>query len=323
MYWGAWFGPQMTGEEPPWNMSPVTSLEQKVGKGLSLLEFSAPLAECTEPNELASCRFPGFPTQAMQTVREYGAIPFFSWTTTATPEAVEEPEFQLSDILSHRYDRYIKAFAKEAAAWGHPFFLRFNWEMNGNWFPWAGAANGNSPAEFVAAWRRVHDIFTAAGATNATWVWCPYAEPNGRTGSLARYYPGNRYVDWTCIDAYNFGANTVNPRPWRSFDTLLRPTYRALTTRIAPGKPVVLGELASNGPAARKARWIRQMFSSIGRAYPAVRGLVWFDRFDRGLSWPLESSRGSTGAFRSGLRAIPFLGNQFSQLDASPIPAPR
>ncbi len=34
--------------------------------------------------------------------------------------------------------------------------------------------NGDQPGEFVAAWRHVHDIFTSVGATNATWVWCPY-----------------------------------------------------------------------------------------------------------------------------------------------------
>ncbi|MBS1675914.1 MAG: hypothetical protein JST08_00870 [Actinobacteria bacterium] len=323
MYWGAWFGDQSSGEEPPWDMSAVTRFERKVGKGLSLLEFSSPFAECEESAEPATCRFMSFPVEAMQKVREYGAIPFFSWNSAATPATVEDPEFQLSDILQHRYDRYIKAFATEAAAWGHPFFLRFDWEMNGSWFPWATGVNGNRPREFVQAWRHVHDIFRSAGATNATWVWCPYVEPEGKERNIARFYPGKRYVDWTCLDAYNFGRNAANPRPWRSFDTLVRPTYQFLTRRLAPGKPVVLGELASNDPARRKAGWIRQMFKSISTNYPAVRGLVWFERFDRDLRWPVETGRGPTRAFRLGLRASPFVTNQFSQLDASPIPPPR
>jgi mannan endo-1,4-beta-mannosidase len=322
MYWGAWIGDQITGEEPPWDMSAVSRFEKKLGKGLSLLEFSAPLAQCTEPQDGSTCRFSAFPTEAMQTVRDYGAIPFLSWSSAATPEAVEEPEFQLSDLLSHRYDRHIKAFAAEAAAWGHPFFIRFDWEMNGSWFPWAAGVNGNRPAEYVRAWRRVHDIFESAGATNATWVWCPYVRPEAKTASLARYYPGSKYVDWTCLDAYNFSQNAVNPRPWRSFDTLLRPSYKAVTEKIAPGKPMILGELASNGPPARKARWIRQMFGTIANHYPAVAGLVWFDKFDRDLRWPIETDAGPTRAFRAGLHSDPFLGNTLSELDASPIPAP-
>jgi hypothetical protein len=323
MYWGAWIGSQITGEEPPWDMSAVSKFEKKLGRGLSLLEFSAPLATCTEGDNPATCEFSPFPTTPMQTIRDYGAIPFLSWSSAATPEGVEEPEFQLSDLRSGRYDSYIRAFAKEAAAWGHPFFLRFDWEMNGTWFPWAGGVNGNKPREYVAAWRHVHNIFVKAGATNASWVWCPYVRPEGKTASLARYYPGSKYVDWSCLDAYNFGHNATNPRPWRSFDKLLRPSYEAVTQKIARGKPMVLGELASNGPAARKASWIHQMFGAIAKHYPAVSGLIWFDKFDRDLRWPLETDRGPTRAFRSGLRSDPFLGNTFSQLDASPIPAPR
>ena len=86
---------------------------------------------------------------------------------------------------------------------------------------------------------------------------------------------------------------------------------------------MILGEMASNGPAARKAGWIRQMFKSLARYYPKVWGLIWFDRFDRDLRWPIEVDPGPTRAFRAGLRANPFLGNEFSGLDASPIPRPR
>ncbi len=323
MYWGAWIGSQITGEEPPWDMSAVSKFEKKLGKGLSTIQFSAPLAECEDPQTVSTCQFPTFPTDAMQTIRDYGAIPFLSWSSEATPEAVEESNFQLSDLVSGRYDSHLKAFAKAAAAWGHPFFLRFDWEMNGTWFPWALGVNGNRPAEYVRAWRHVHDIFKAAGATNATWVWCPYVRPEGKTGSLRRYYPGNKYVDWTCLDTYNFGHNAVNPRPWQSFDTLIRPSYEAITKTIAPGKPMILGEIASNGPPARKARWIRQMFSAIDGHYPAIGGVVWFDKEDRDLHWPIETERAPTKAFRAGLHANPFLGNGFSGLDASPIPAPR
>jgi hypothetical protein len=322
LYWGAWIGSQITGEEPPWDMSAVTGLESKLHKSLSVLEFSSPLAECTDPDNSSTCDFSPFPTNAMQSVREYGAIPFLSWSSAATPEDVEEPEFQLSDLLSHRYDSQIRAFAEEAAAWGHPFFLRFDWEMNGTWFPWASGENGNRPAEFVHAWRRVHQIFTAAGATNASWVWCPYVRPLGQTKSLRRLYPGNKYVDWTCLDTYNFGKNSSNSRPWQSFDKLLRPSYEEVTKKIAPRKPMILGELASNGPAARKATWIRQMFAAIGKHYPALDGLVWFDKYDRDLKWPIETEAAPTRAFAAGLRSLPFLGNKFSELDASPIPPP-
>ncbi|MBS1885475.1 MAG: hypothetical protein JSS97_21215, partial [Actinobacteria bacterium] len=318
-YWGAWIGNQLTGTEAPWDMGAVSRFEGQTGKPVSLIHFASPFADCSH----SPCTNYNFPTAPMTAIREHGAIPFFSWSSQSTPSSLNEPEYQLSDVISGRYDSYIRKFAEEAKAWGHPFFLRFDWEMNGNWFPWGAGVNGNRPAEFVQAWRRVHRIFTAAGATNATWVWCPYVRPQGKTGSIARYYPGKKYVDWTCLDAYNFARNSANPRPWQSFEQLLRPSYEAVTKRIAPGKPMILGELASNGPSPRKARWIGQMFNSIARHYPAIAGLVWFDKYDRDLRWPLESDPASARAFRAGLRRYPFIGNGFSELDASPIPAPR
>ena len=66
-------------------------------------------------------------------------------------------------VIDGTYDGYIRYFAQKAKEWGHPFFLRFNWEMNGFWFPWSEGVNGNKSGEFVAAWRHVHDIFTAEG----------------------------------------------------------------------------------------------------------------------------------------------------------------
>ena len=52
-----------------------------------------------------------------------------------------------------------------------PVFLRFYWEMDGS----KKAAWSKSPADYIAAWRHVHAIFAAEGATNVAWVWCPNA----------------------------------------------------------------------------------------------------------------------------------------------------
>ena len=114
-------------------------------------------------------------------------------------------------MIEGRYDAYIREFAEAAKAWGHPFFLRFNWEMNGNWFAWSEGVNGNQPGEYVAAWRHVHDIFTSVGATNATWVWCPNVDPGKEFDDLALALSGRRYVDWTCLDGYNWGTNPTGP----------------------------------------------------------------------------------------------------------------
>ncbi len=320
--WGAWIGDQITGTDAPWDMNAVTFFEQMLGKGMSLVEFSSPWQDCRrEP-----CRPFGFPHQAMDNIRNHGSIPVFSWGAEATPSGgPEQPDFQLSDVISGRYDSYIAEFAAEARDWGHPFFLRFNWEMNGNWFPWSELVNGNGPGQYIAAWRHVHDVFVAAGATNATWVWCPYADTEKRLkkAPLKPLYPGSAYVDWTCLDAYNWGRNAVNPRPWRSFGQLFDPAYEELTRKVAPRKPMMLGEFASSSYGGHKALWLRKMFESLPRRYPRIRALVYFNTVDRGVDWPLEVSPPAAAAFAKGVRRRNFLENQFAGLAGSPILPPR
>jgi hypothetical protein len=321
-YWGAWIGNQVTGQQPPWDMGAVSQLQGLLGKGLSLVALSSPFADCTP----APCSFFAFPTTPMENVRTYGAIPFLNWgseETSAAPNNVTEmPAFQLADVIAGTYDSYIREFAEKARQWGHPFFLRFDWEMNGNWFPWGASVNGNNPGEFVSAWRHVHDIFTSVGATNATWVWCPYAEVERHFAALAPLYPGSAYVDWTGLDGFNWGKNPTNPHPWHKFGDIFGPTYRKVM-RIAPEKPMILAEMASTGPGRSKAKWIRDMFTQLRTNFRRIRGLIWFDQVDRGIDWPLETSLAATRAFARGIKGVPFRTNTQAGAAASPIPPPR
>jgi hypothetical protein len=317
-YWGAWIGSQITGTSAPWDMNAVGYFEQLVGKGLSLIEFSSSWQICYRGN----CQPYEFPREGMENIRAHGAIPVYSWGAESSPRTSEaQPDFQLADILSGAYDPYIAQFATEAREWGHPFFLRPNWEMNGNWFPWAEGVNGNAPGQYVAAWRHVHDVFTAVGATNATWVWCPYADTEKRLRKtpLKPLYPGNAYVDWTCLDAYNWGLNSVNPRPWRSFSELFDPAYAEVTKKVARRKPMMLGEFATSPYGGHKAVWIRRMFEKLPRRYPRIRALIYFDAVDRGVDWPLETSPTATGAFARGIRKGIYANNRFGEIATSPI----
>jgi hypothetical protein len=316
VYWGAWVGEQLTGTSAPWDMSAVDSFEQIVGKGMSLVEFSSPFAECRG----GSCHGFRFPAPQMEAIRLHGSIPVLSWGSEIVPrESVEQPDAQLADILEGRYDSYIREFAAEAAAWGRPFFLRFDWEMNGDWLPWSEAANGNAPGEFVAAWRHVHDIFVAAGASNATWVWCPYADEKHKYPSIKRFYPGSSYVDWTCMDGYNWGMNAVNPQRWKSFGELFDSTYAQLTEKVAPKKPIMIAEFASTPNGGHKGLWIRNMFAKLPRKYPRIRALIWFDTVDRGVDWPIETSASATSAFAAGIRRGIYTNNRFAELPPGPV----
>ncbi|MET0558018.1 MAG: glycosyl hydrolase [Solirubrobacterales bacterium] len=312
LYWGAWVGTQYTGTEAPWDMNALAKFEALAGKQVSTVHFAAPFADCSRK----PCSFYGFPTTPMESIRKRGAIPFFSWSSQSTPSSLNEPDFQLSDVIAGTYDSYIRSFATAAKSWGHPFFLRFNWEMNGNWFPWSEGVNGNQPGEYVAAWRHVHDIFTAAGASNVTWTWCPNVDSESKLTDLASLYPGDDYVDWTSLDGYNWGGSE-----WTSFSDLYRTTYQRIVDKIAPTKPMVIAEVGSSENGGSKSAWIAEMLKQLPTEFPQIRGVVWFDKFIDG-DWPIETSAAATQAFAAGIQSAPFRGADYGSLGGGPVAPP-
>jgi Glycosyl hydrolase family 26 len=322
VYWGAWIGDHLTGHEAPWDMNAVRRFEAMAGKQPSIIQFGSPFADCTSN----PCSYYSFPWTPFNDIRSYGAIPFLSWSSQSLPSGLHQPDYQLSDLISGAHDDYIRSFARKAREWGKPFFMRFNWEMNGNWFSWSEGVNGNRPGEYVAAWRHVHDIFRSVGATNAAWVWCPNIDPNDRLQDLRPLYPGDAYVDWTCLDGYNWGTNRAgvnptSPRVWRSFDQLYRSTYEEIVQGIAPSKPMIIGEIGSSDHGGSKAAWIEDMLATVP-TYSKIRGLLWFERFDNNMDWPLETSATATGAFASGIGSSAYTTNTFGHITASPILPP-
>ncbi|MBS1675915.1 MAG: hypothetical protein JST08_00875 [Actinobacteria bacterium] len=318
LFWGAQIGRQFTGEQAPWDMGAVSALQRRTKKGLSLVAFYEPFSSC---GISANCELNGFPAVPLQSIRDYGAVPFLSWSSASTDQEVaRQPHFRLSRIIHGAFDKYIRAWAEASREWGHPYFLRFDWEMNGFWFPWNEGVNGNKPGEFVEAWRHVHDIFTEVGATNANWVWCPNIALIKRLKGFGSLYPGNQYVDWTCLDGFNWG-NTKNSAGWQSFTHVFRSSYKEVE-KIAPAKPMIIGETASEERGGSKAAWIRNALSVIPNSFPKVRGLIWFDEDSQGMKWPIESSRSSERAFQGAIGRKLYRPNIYSHLAAPKIAPP-
>jgi hypothetical protein len=299
-------------------MNAVAAFEALAGKRMSLIEFSAPWQNC-----YSACTYYRFDSTAFGNIRAHGSIPFFSWGSMSIPWAVSEPAFQLADIVAGHYDSYIRTWATAAKTWGHPFFLRFDFEANGNWFPWSEGVNGNRAGEYVRAWRHVHDIFTAVGARNASWVWCPNVDPFGQFTSLAGLYPGSSYVDWTCLDGYDWGTNPAHPKGWFSFDQLYYSTYHKVVDTIAPTKPMVIGEIAASESGGSKSAWTADMLNvQLPQRYPRIKGFLWMEQYADGMDWPIETSATAQTAFAAGVQSSSYAANTFGSVAASPIPPP-
>lgn len=316
LYWGAQVGEQLTGEAAPWDINALYAFETLARKPVAISSFNQPFAECSG----SDCKFINFPLTPLNNVRDHGSIPLFSWSSSATPETAPQGPYRLGAIIDGSFDPFIRRFAEAAREWGHPFFLRFDWEMNGFWFPWSEGVNGNRPGQFVAAWRHVHDVFAQVGAENATWVWCPNVDFTRKLTPLHRVYPGHDYVDWTCLDGFNWGKR-ADSAGWQNFNQVFHETYKRVM-RIAPDKPLILGEVASNERGGSKASWIKHMLRIVPAKYRRIRGLVWFDVRDRDTHWPIESSKKATNAFAKQIRRSVFRPNEYGEIEQSPIPPP-
>jgi hypothetical protein len=298
IYWGGWVDPGSSEQPAPVEPAAIQQFETIAGKRPSILESYSAFFQCPNGSGAACGREYAFPEAQLEAIRQRGAVPLFSWASESSSGEREQSRYQLADVAAGKWDAYIRSWAKAAREWGHPFFLRFDWEMNGNWFPWGQGVNGNEPGQYVAAWKHVHDVFSAVGASNATWVWCPFVSP--KVTPALGLYPGDEYVDWTCLDGYNNTLTTA----WRGFSQIFRPSYEEITT-MAPSKPMLIAEVASSEAGApagdSKASWIAAMLAALPSEFPAVHGLLWFNYEEGGKGWPLETSAAAAQAFATGI----------------------
>lgn len=235
---------------------------------------------------------------------DQGVMTHFTWEPWNPALSVNDPgQIHLQDIVDGKWDSYIKARGAEFASVGAPIMVRWGHEFNGDWYPWGIVNNGGNPALYISAYRRVHDLAVAAGATNVQWVWCfnNSSTPNSSFNDPAQSYPGDAYVDWVGIDGYNWGLGpSWDPAGnyWTSFDSLFASAY-AKARAVAPRRPVMIGEVGSSEDGGNKAQWINDMASTLqsGR-YPDLKNVVYFDQ-DKEERWSGTSSSAVQTAFTS------------------------
>jgi hypothetical protein len=326
IYWGAYIdGNQYNQDNPPWDLGAIDTFEQHTGKKISILHYGLPWASpapCWPGSGGGSAYYPFVPT-LMTALRSRGIIPMVDWGSWSMCNGTQfnTDQYTLSAIANGAHDTFIRQWAEAARDWGHPFFLRMNWEMNGNWFPWSEQAAGNGPGQYVQMWRHVHDIFTSVGAGNVTWVWCPNTVYQGAT-PLNQLYPGDAYVDWTCFDGYNFPPSDNDTGAWKTFSQVIKATYDQLLA-LSPNKPVMIGETSSTEAGGSKAEWIRDALTQqLPVAFPRIKALVWFNWNADNYDWVIETSGSAQSAFANGIASSYYTASDFSNLNTSPIPPP-
>ncbi len=237
-----------------------------------------------------------YPTRVCDAIVARGAVPVIS---IEVEHWGGPSEGRLDAIVAGEYDAHFLRYARDAREGGHGAFLRFGFEMNGDWFPWGG-----QPATFIAAWRHLHEVFGREGHSGVRWVWAPNAisGPDAPDNGIEKYWPGDDVVDVIGLDGYNFGDGYSRWHTWQSCEEVFRPALDKIVESGVP-HPVLITEFGctDEGPPERRAAWIRDAYAFF-RGRPEVRGVIWFNfdkRREREPNWRIDADAASLDAWRS------------------------
>jgi Glycosyl hydrolase family 26 len=155
--------------------------------------------------------------------------------------------------------------AQQLKAFHYKVFIDFNHEFDGS-----DKAAAGTPAQYVAAYRHIHQVMHQAGVRNVIWAWVSTGNP-AHEAQIKAGYPGSGYVNWVGYDPYNFGQ--CHSEAWRSPYQTFHRFYEWLGTQpTMKNKPIMLGEYGSvSGPAV--GAWYAEVPQAL-RQLPRIKAVI-------------------------------------------------
>ena len=235
-YMGSYIQPAV--DTPAGQIAAVQSFEQRTDSSLQIVHVYHPWGTV-------------FPTAADRYFVNHGKILLLTWGGNPNTKA----------IIAGKDDAMIRARALAVKALGHPIMLEFRHEMDRPNLQWTI----HGPADYIAAWDHIRAIFTAVGATNVSWVWCPTGT-GFQVGRAGAFYPGNNEVDWVCADVYS--ASTAQPLSEAAAPFLRWASHH--------DKPIIIGEFGEMGSPPGLATWLTAA-GQFAEDDPQIKAMAYFD----------------------------------------------
>lgn len=202
---------------------------------------------------------------------------------TIAPKMFSSPRVVTwAEIAAGAFDSHLTAQARGVAALHVPVFLTFDHESDR-----PDRAERGRPADFVAAWRHVHDLYEKAGAHDVVWVWVVTGY-SPFFASAGQIWPGNAYVDWIGWEAYNgsgCAGGTITPKAYQSFGTVALRFFRWVHSAgprygIDANKPMMISEAGSvvyRDASAHTAQWYAGIPAVLAK-YRQIKAVTLWDR---------------------------------------------
>jgi hypothetical protein len=235
---GAWFGAFAGSTDQTVNgkVAAIDQFQSAIGRQLAIVHSFHPWGS-------------DFPSEFDKAIAANGQLDLVSWSGT-----------NAKSIMTGAYDSQIRSFAEAVRAFDRPILLRFRWEMDRPNL----ALTVGSPADYIAAWKHVRQIFTDVGATNAGWVWCPTSNAFAN-GTADSYYPGDDQVDWICTDVYPNDSTL-------SFAAIMAPVLKFAS---AHPRPLIIGELGVETDTPSDSTWLANV-APVLATQPQIKAVVYF-----------------------------------------------
>ncbi len=254
-WWGSLAQP--TGNQEPWDA--VRALEKKVGRRFGTIHHRFPWN-----NDLVN----KFTRWGVST----GHKPILGWNGNIGGNNLWK------EIAGGGQDRWITQQARSLRGAGWDTFITFHKEPEGE----------GDPADFRAAYDRIHRIFGNVGVRKATWI-VTLTAATYNAGQAAQYLP--RRYDLLGVDGYNRGGCSS---PWKSFNQTFTPARSFARSR---GKKLYMVEVGcTEGGTGLKADWIADARATI-KKWPEVVGFSYNnERTD--CSYVVDSSTSALNSFK-------------------------
>jgi hypothetical protein len=280
----------------PWvSMAGVTELEKSIGRRLDIVHIYTAWGERWGAYNSETIR-------QLNSATSDGRHALVTWEPWTLGQGVDQDNFALARISAGIFDAYIRTWAKGLRSFPGVVYLRPMHEMNGDWYPWCIGVNGNSPQDYIQAWRHMWGIFEEEQVTNVRWIWCPYVVDSSASNMLELAYPGDQCVDLLGLDVYNWGTSAHHDDDandsdrWKTVNECLEPAYQRISG-LAP-QPIWLAEVGCAEDGGDKAQWLEDLLDSPD--YDRISALVFFDA-DKERDWRVNSSPASRIAVANSL----------------------
>jgi Glycosyl hydrolase family 26 len=262
------------------------------------LIYAAPRRKCSWIAPLSDAR--------AKWIADSGYMLVVSWTHGWT----------ISEVNAGLADACLEEVGARFAAWGKPALLRIYWEFNGDWMYWSGSGE-----TFINAWHRTVNKIRAGGGTNVGFLWSP---ASGYRDRAFASYPGDEWVDWVGVSAYNWNASGAwcspyDSGPWcelphlLTHDPVVAPTVYDVYSQRKPFMIAEFGSVEDTALPGRKGQWFENARAKIPTDVAKVRGATYFDldvSATENVNWRLDTSQSSLDGFRA-LALDPFFNTRW------------